>query len=73
MRRCQGELSCPAQVVERLKHFVSRDAFDIEGLGSKLVEELNGDGLLDTPADIFTLHQHAEALAEREGWGEVSA
>ena len=73
VRRCQGELSCPAQVVERLKHFVSRDAFDIEGLGSKLVEELNGDGLLDTPADIFTLHQHAEALAEREGWGEVSA
>ena len=73
VRRCQGGLSCPSQVVERLKHFVSRDAFDIEGLGSKLVEELNRDGLLDTPADIFRLHEHRQALAGREGWGEVSA
>ena len=73
VRRCQGGLSCPSQVVERLKHFVSRDAFDIEGLGSKLVEELHADGLLDTPADIFRLHRHRNALAEREGWGEVSA
>ena len=73
VRRCQGGLSCPSQVVERLKHFVSRDAFDIEGLGSKLVEELHADGLLDTPADIFRLHRHRGALAEREGWGEVSA
>ena len=73
VRRCQGGLSCPSQVVERLKHFVSRDAFDIEGLGSKLVEELHADGLLDTPADIFGLSRHREALAGREGWGEVSA
>ena len=73
VRRCQGGLSCPSQAVERLKHFVSRDAFDIEGLGSKLVEELHVDGLLDTPADIFRLHGHQKALAEREGWGEVSA
>ena len=73
VRRCQGGLSCPSQVVEQLKHFVSRDAFDIDGLGSKLVEELHKDGLLDTPADIFSLHRHREALAERDGWGEVSA
>ena len=73
VRRCQGELSCPSQVVERLKHFVSRDAFDIEGLGDKLVVELHGDGLLDSPADIFSLHKHRKALAGREGWGEVSA
>ena len=73
VRRCTGALSCPAQVVERLKHFVSRDAFDIEGLGSKLVEELHDDGLLKTPADIFTLPDHIDELAAREGWGEVSA
>ena len=48
VRRCTGALSCPAQVAERLKHFASRDAFDIEGLGSKLIEELHEDGLLQT-------------------------
>ena len=73
VRRCTGALSCPAQVVERLKHFASRDAFDIEGLGSKLVEELHEDGLLKTPADIFTLPDRIDDLAAREGWGEVSA
>lgn len=73
VRRCTGQLSCPAQVVERLKHFVSRDAFDIDGLGSKLVEELYRDGLLNDPADIFGLPDKKETLAAREGWGEVSA
>ena len=73
VRRCTGELSCPAQSLERLKHFVSRDAFDIEGLGSKLVEELMQDGLLHTPADIFRLSEKEELLSAREGWGEVSA
>ena len=73
VRRCTGALSCPAQVVERLKHFASRDAFDIEGLGSKLIEELHEDGLLQTPADIFTLPGRIDDLAAREGWGEVSA
>ncbi|MGC6484435.1 MAG: NAD-dependent DNA ligase LigA [Candidatus Puniceispirillales bacterium] len=73
VRRCTGALSCPAQAVERLKHFVSRDAFDIEGLGSKLVEELHADGLLNTPADVFLLPDKTETLAAREGWGEVSA
>jgi len=73
VRRCTGQLSCPAQVVERLKHFVSRDAFDIDGLGSRLVEELYHDGLLTDPADIFALPDRKEELAAREGWGEVSA
>jgi DNA ligase (NAD+) len=72
VRRCTGELICPAQIVERLKHFVSRDAFDIEGLGSKLVEELMQDGILTTPADIFTLTKKKDLLAAREGWGKVS-
>jgi len=73
VRRCTGQLACPAQVVERLKHFVSRDAFDIDGLGSKLVEELYRDRLLANPADIFGLPEKTEELAAREGWGEVSA
>lgn len=73
VRRCTGALSCPAQVAERLKHFVSRDAFDIEGLGSKLVEELHEDGLLNSPADIFALPDQTETLATREGWGALSA
>ncbi|XDZ66267.1 NAD-dependent DNA ligase LigA [Alphaproteobacteria bacterium LSUCC0684] len=73
IRRCTGQLSCPAQVVERLKHFVSRDAFDIDGLGSRLVEELYQDGLLKDPADIFALPGRTVELAAREGWGEVSA
>ena len=73
VRRCSGEFACAAQAVERLKHFVSREAFDIDGLGSKLVEELHNDNLLKTPADIFALHNHGESLKEREGWGEISA
>ena len=73
VRRCTGALSCPAQAVERLKHFVSRDAFDIEGLGSKLVEELNEDGLLNSPADIFALTGKTDILSAREGWGDLSA
>ena len=73
VRRCTGGMACPAQSVERIKHFVSRDAFDIEGLGSKLVEELMEDGLLATPADIFRLTEKTDALAARDGWGDVSA
>ena len=76
-RRCINALSCPAQAVERLRHFASRDAFDIEGLGEKTVAEFFEDGLLREPADIFHLESRyghgAKAIMEREGWGEQSA
>lgn len=73
VRRCTGGLICPAQALERLKHFVSRDAFDIEGFGGKHIEAFREDGLIETPADIFRLHERAEEIAAREGWGEQSA
>ncbi len=69
--RCTGGLICPAQGVERLKHFVSRNAFDIEGLGEKHIIDFWHDGLLKGPADIFRLK--SETLEAREGWGKVSA
>ena len=68
--RCTN-LTCPAQAVERLKHFVSRNAFDIEGLGEKHIAEFWQDKLIRSPADIFRLK--AEQLEEREGWGKLSA
>ena len=71
--RCTGGLVCPAQRVERLKHFVSRNAFDIEGLGAKHIEAFTEDGLIKTPADIFRLADRAEEIAERGGWGRQSA
>jgi DNA ligase (NAD+) len=71
VRRCTGGLICPAQAVERLKHFVSRNAFDIEGLGAKHIVAFWQDELIREPADIFGLT--AEMLAVREGWGEQSA
>jgi len=70
--RCTGALVCPAQAVERFVHFCSRLAFDIEGMGEKNVEAFWTDKLIRQPADIFRLHQHAAAIREREGWGEVS-
>ena len=73
VRRCSGGLVCPAQLTERLRHFVSRDAFDIEGLGRKQVPQLAEAGLLSSPADIFTLVRDAaklRELEELEGWGE---
>lgn len=73
VRRCTGGLICPAQAVERLCHFVSRNAFNIEGLGEQRVRELWQDKLLQAPADIFRLKGHRASLAEREGWGEKSA
>ncbi len=77
VRRCTGGLICPAQAVEKLKHFVSRAAFDIEGLGAKQVEQFYADGWIAEPADIFTLHERygsgMQQLKNREGWGEKSA
>jgi DNA ligase (NAD+) len=74
VRRCTGGLICPAQAVERLKHFVSRNAFDIEGLGAQRIEEFYRDGLIMRPQDIFTLEQRNGSirLEQREGWGETS-
>ena len=77
VRRCTGTLVCPAQAVEGLKHFVSRNAFDIEGLGEKLIELFFTEGLIRTPADIFTLKardgRSGPPLREWEGFGETSA
>ena len=74
VRRCSGGLACPAQAVEKLKHFVSRAAFDIEGLGAKQIEAFFREGWLREPADIFTLREkYGAELALRDGWGERSA
>ena len=78
VRRCTGGLVCAAQLKERLKHFVSRKAFDIEGLGTKQIEAFQAEGLVKEPADIFTLKARNEAgeisppLQKREGFGETS-
>ena len=78
VRRCTGGLICDAQAVERLKHFVSRLAFDIDGLGSKIIELFWEKQIIKTPADIFRLKDKNQAgeitppLQEWEGWGEKS-
>lgn len=71
-RRCTGGLICPAQRLERLKHFVSRDAFDIEGLGAQNVDLFLKEGLIEGPADIFRLSGQADWFKDRKGWGEKS-
>ncbi len=73
VRRCSGGYECPFQQVERLRYFVSRGAFDIEGLGGTHIENFWRDGLLKTPGDIFRLHVRQAEIGKREGWGEQSA
>lgn len=77
VRRCTGGLICPAQAVEKLKHFVARGAFDIDGMGAKQVEQFHTDGWITEPADIFTLQERygsgLQQLKNREGWGDKSA
>lgn len=83
VRRCTGGLSCPAQAIERIRHFVSREAFNIEGLGGKIVEQFFAEGILHNPADIFSLERRNGGddlfslssglhLESREGWGKKS-
>lgn len=77
VRRCTGGLICPAQAVEKLKHFVSRNALDIDGFGDKQAEAFYRDGMVVRPADIFTLEardkRSLKRLKDREGFGETSA
>ena len=85
IRRCTGGLSCPAQAKERIIHFVSKEAFDITGLGDSIVEDFFNEGILHTPADIFTLEDRNNDaslfnqqkgsvlhLEQRNGWGKKS-
>ncbi len=76
VRRCTGGLICPAQAVERLKHFVSRDAFDIEGLGERIIKLFWKENIVNSPDDIFTLEERNKTLVPPletwEGWGGKS-
>ncbi len=72
VRRCTGGLNCAAQLVEGIKHFVSRDAFDIEGLGARQIEQFISLGWVQTPADIFRLATREDDLAALDGYGPAS-
>ncbi|MBI3199475.1 MAG: NAD-dependent DNA ligase LigA [Rhodospirillales bacterium] len=72
VRRCSGGLECPFQQVERLRYFVSRNCFDIEGLGGTHIENFFNDGLLKIPGDIFRLPGKKDLIKKREGWGDLS-
>ncbi len=71
-KRCTGGLTCAAQAVEGLKHFVSRTAFDIEGLGARTLEEFYQKEWIKTPVDIFKLERFETELRQLEGWGDKS-
>src|SRR3569623_526294 len=70
--RCTGGLVCPAQRTQRLEHFVSRGALDIEGLGEKTIADFFARGWLERPADIFRQYQRRDAILVLEGWKEKS-
>ena len=70
--RCTGGLICPAQRTERLRHFVSRGALDIEGLGEKTIAEFFALGWLESPADIYRLRRRRSEIVGREGWKDKS-
>jgi len=72
VRRCSGGLNCAAQLFEGLKHFVARDAFDIEGLGARQIEQFIDLGWVQTPADIFQLGDKSAAMAALDGYGDLS-
>lgn len=72
VRRCTGEFACPFQRLAHLRHFVSRRAFDIEGLGEKQIALFNERGWLETPADIFRLHRRREEMLSMDRFGETS-
>lgn len=72
VRRCSGGLECPFQQVERLRYLVSRNCFDIEGLGGTHIENFFNDGLLKVPGDIFRLPKRIGEIKTREGWGDLS-
>jgi DNA ligase (NAD+) len=71
--RCTGGLICPAQALEKLRHFVARGAFDIEGLGAKQIEQFFADGWVREPSDIFEIEQkYRIELRQKDGWGDKS-
>ncbi|MFC3677820.1 NAD-dependent DNA ligase LigA [Ferrovibrio xuzhouensis] len=72
VRRCTGSVTCPAQLMEGLRHFVSRSAFDIEGLGEKQIAAFYEFGWLKEPADIFRLNKHVPDLLKKDGYGDTS-
>lgn len=72
VRRCSGGLTCQAQRVERLIHFVSRNAFDIDGLGERSIRLFFKHDFIQQPADIFRLHEHQNAILNMDGWGPQS-
>ncbi len=72
VRRCLSGIKCPAQTIEKLKHFVSKNAFNIEGLGEKLIEMLYNEGIIKDFADIFTIYKYRDRLNNTVGFGKIS-